>query len=141
MTPDEQATRVWSGLHAVLFDLEDRRREVSQALDMSFVRTKALRKLVAEPMSLRALAHELITDAPYTTVVVDDLERRGLVTRTVNPNDKRTKIVTATEAGIAVAARAQAIQDRPPKALLALPAEDLATLDRIVATLLGDLRE
>jgi DNA-binding MarR family transcriptional regulator len=88
---------------------------------------------------MRALAHELSTDAPYTTIVVDDLERRGRVTRTVNPDDKRTKVVTATSAGLAVAATAQEILDRPPAALLSLPARDLAALDRIVAVLLKDL--
>ncbi|MDX6202484.1 MAG: hypothetical protein QOJ83_1984 [Frankiales bacterium] len=139
MTTDEQATRVWTGLRSVLLDLEDRKREVSQALDMSFVRAKALRRLATSPLSMRALAHELSTDAPYTTIVVDDLERRGLVTRTVNPDDKRTKVVTATSAGLAVAATAQEILDRPPAALLSLPARDLAALDRIVAVLLKDL--
>ncbi|MDX6207980.1 MAG: hypothetical protein QOE24_371 [Frankiales bacterium] len=139
MTTDEQATRVWTGLRSVLLDLEDRKREVSQALDMSFVRAKALRRLATSPLSMRALAQELSTDAPYTTIVVDDLERRGLVTRTVNPDDKRTKVVTATSAGLAVAATAQEILDRPPAALLSLPARDLAALDRIVAVLLKDL--
>ncbi|MDX6212306.1 MAG: hypothetical protein QOF82_1393 [Frankiales bacterium] len=139
MTTDEQATRVWTGLRSVLLDLEDRKREVSQALDMSFVRAKALRRVATSPLSMRALAHELSTDAPYTTIVVDDLERRGRVTRTVNPDDKRTKVVTATSAGLAVAATAQEILDRPPAALLSLPARDLAALDRIVAVLLKDL--
>ncbi|MDX6229610.1 MAG: hypothetical protein QOI76_3000 [Frankiales bacterium] len=139
MNTDEQASRVWAGLRSVLFDLEDRKREVSRALDMSFVRAKALRRLAKAPLSMRELAQELATDAPYTTIVVHDLERRGLVTRTVNPDDKRTKIVTATPQGVAVAATAQQILDRPPTALLSLPPRDLAALERIVATLLKDL--
>jgi DNA-binding MarR family transcriptional regulator len=139
MRTDDQATRVWVGLRSVLLDLEDRKREVSQALDMSFVRAKALRRLAKSPLSMRALAQELATDAPYTTIVVDDLERRGLVTRTVNPDDKRTKVVTATPEGLAAAATAQQILDRPPAALLALPPKDLAALDRIVGALLKDL--
>ncbi len=135
---DARAQKVWIGLRSVLFDLEDRRHEVAQTLDLSFVRTKALRHLVAEPLSMRTLAHELATDAPYTTIVVDDLERRGLVTRTVNPADRRTKIVTITPDGTDVAHKAQAILDRPPKALLKLKGKDLATLERIVSELLGD---
>lgn len=90
------------------------------------------------PLSMRALAQELATDAPYTTIVVDDLERRGLVTRTVNPADRRTKIVAVTPEGLAVAAKAQKILDRPPKALLKLKGKDLAALDRIVETLLAE---
>lgn len=139
MTTDDQAKRVWTGLRTVLLDLEDRRREVSQALDMSFVRAKALRRLAHSPAGMRDLAQTLAVDAPYTTLVVDDLERRGLVTRAVNEEDRRTKVVTATAEGVAVAARAQEILDRPPEALLSLPAKDLAVLDRIVGDLLRAL--
>lgn len=135
---DERATRVWAGLRAVMFDLEDRKREASQVLDMSHARVKALLRLASAPAALRTLAQDLLIDAPYTTVVVDDLERRGLVTRTVNPDDKRTKVVTVTPAGRAAAEQAQQILDRPAKALLALPAGDLAELDRIIATLLDE---
>lgn len=141
MAADDQATRIWTGLRTVLFDLEDRRREVAAALDMSYLRAKAVLHLAPGPKSMRALAQDLLIDASYTTVIVDDLESRGYVTRTVNAEDKRTKIVAITEAGAAAAGQAQAVLDRPPLALLALPAKDLAALDRIVATLLAELAE
>ena len=133
---DVRATRIWTGLTSVLLDLEDRRREVALALDMSFARARALRRLARGPMTMRELAHKLTSDAPYVTLMVDDLESRGYLTRTVNPEDKRTKIVTITPTGAEAAARAQEILDRPPQALLSLPAKDLEALDRIVATLL-----
>lgn len=134
---DETATRVWAGLRAITFDLEDRKREACQALDLSFARVKALLRLASEPATLRTLAQDLLIDPPYTTVVVDDLERRGLVTRTVAPEDKRTKVVTVTASGRAAAEQAQRILDRPAAALLALPPGDLAELDRVIAVLLG----
>ncbi len=137
MSGEDQVTRVWVGLRTALFDLEDRKRELSDALDLSYVRAKALARVAEQPLSMRALAQHLLTDSPYTTLVIDELERRGLVTRTVNPADKRTKIVAATSAGVAVAAAAQQILDRPPQALLSLPAKDLASLERIVAGLLA----
>jgi DNA-binding MarR family transcriptional regulator len=133
---DDQAIRVWTGLRSVLFDLEDRRREITVTLDISFAKARALRRLVAGPLGMRELARALSTDAPYATLLVDDLEHRGLVTRTVNPEDKRTKSVALTPVGATVAAAAQEILDRPAKALLSLPAKDLEALDRIVATLL-----
>jgi DNA-binding MarR family transcriptional regulator len=133
---DERATRIWNGLWTGLFDLEARKREVATTLDISFAKTRALRRLVGGPLAMRELAQLLATDPPYVTLLVDDLESRGFVTRTVNPEDKRTKTVALTPAGAEVAARAQQILDRPPAALLALPEDDLAALDRIVATLL-----
>ncbi len=136
MNEQERATRIWTGLSTVMFHLSDRRREVAQALDMSFGRTRALRRLVRGPMTMRELAHDLASDAPYVTLMVDDLETRGYLTRTVNAQDRRTKILTITPSGAEAAARAQEILDRPPEVLLTLPAGDLEVLDRIVATLL-----
>lgn len=141
MTADEQAARIWAGLRAVLFDFEDRKRETKDELGVSFSKTRALRRLITAPMNMRDLAQAMSTDAPYTTLVVDHLESRGLVTRTVNPEDKRTKIVALTPLGLSLAIRAQEILDRPPKVLLALPDKDLAALDRIVAALLTDGRQ
>ena len=135
MSADERASRVWAGLWETLFDMDDRKREISQTLDLSFVRVKALRRLLAGPLPMRVLAQKLVTDAPYTTILVDDLEARGLVTRTVNPNDKRTKIVTITESGRVAALKAEAILDRPPEALAALSDKDLAALERVVDVL------
>src|SRR3954463_9421208 len=135
MSADERASRVWAGLWETLFDMDDRKREISQTLDLSFVRAKALRRLMAGPLPMRVLAQKLVTDAPYTTILVDDLEARGLVTRTVNPNDKRTKIVAITESGRVAAEQAEAILHRPPEALAALSDKDLAALERVLTVL------
>lgn len=131
------AQRIWHGMRTLVLDVDDRRREVAEALGMSFVRSKALRRLLEGPMTMRGLAERLGTDAPYTTLIVDDLERQGLARRSVNPEDRRSKLVTATETGRAVAKAAEKILDRPPVRLLDLDAEDLATLDRIMARLLA----
>jgi DNA-binding MarR family transcriptional regulator len=136
MSHDPQtATRVWHGLRTLVLDRYDRRKEVCDALDMSFVRAKALRRLVAAPMTMRQLAAELSTDAPYTTLVVDDLVRRGLVVRDVHPEDRRQKIVTVTAAGGEAAKLAESILGEPPPPLMDLDPADLATLDRIIAAL------
>jgi DNA-binding MarR family transcriptional regulator len=131
------AVRIWKGIRALVLDRHDRRAQVVEALGMSFIRIKALRHLAAEPMTLRHLAAELSTDAPYTTVVVDDLARRGLVERTTHPDDRRAKIVTVTAAGLAAARKAEQLLGEPPAPLLALDADELATLDRLIAKLLA----
>jgi DNA-binding MarR family transcriptional regulator len=136
---NDDARRVWQGLRALVHERYDRRKEVSDALGMSFIRAKALRHLAAAgPMSMRRLAQALSTDAPYTTLVIEDLVGRGLVSRTENPADRRARIVGLTPAGAHAAAEAEAILSAPPEPLLGLSAADLATLDRIVTTLLED---
>jgi DNA-binding MarR family transcriptional regulator len=131
------AARVWRGLRALVLERYDRRKEVSAALDMSFIRAKALGRLATGPMTMRELAAALSTDAPYTTLVVDDLERRGLVRRAAHPTDRRSKIVTATPAGVAAARHAEDILNAPPAPVLELTEAELAALDRIVAKLLA----
>jgi DNA-binding MarR family transcriptional regulator len=134
----ELATRSWMRMRALVLDLHDRRKEVSVALEMGFIRVKALRRVVGGPCKLRELAARLGTDAPYTTLIVDDLEKRGLVVRTPHPDDRRSKLVTATEAGLAANAIAESILGQPPAAVLDLDTEDLVNLDRIVAALVAE---
>lgn len=128
----EYAVRSWERMRELVLDQHDRRKDVTEALGMSFVKAKALRRLAKGPMSMRELALQLLTDRPYATVLVDDLEQRGLVSRTVNPDDRRSKLVTVTDEGRAAAELATKILATPPASLLALPVEDLRELDRIL---------
>lgn len=134
---DDAAVRAWAAMRLLVLDRNDRRAEVAARLGMSFVRVKALRHLAQEPMTMRNLGAVLAIDAPYTTVVVDDLERRGLVERRADPDDRRRKIVAATDAGRGLARTAQQILDVPPEALAGLGAKDLAELDRILQLVLA----
>ncbi|GAA0357264.1 MarR family winged helix-turn-helix transcriptional regulator [Streptomyces blastmyceticus] len=136
-TTSATAERAWANLREIVLGGNERRKDVVEALGMSFFRVKALRRIAREPVTLRELADQLLTDRPYATLVVDDLESRGLVERTANPADRRSKIVSVTEAGRAAAERANRILGTPPAALLALPPDDLALLDRITARLTG----
>ena len=132
----ELAARAWQGMRALVLDRYDRRKKVCDALSMSFIRAKALRRIVDGPMTMRELAAALGTDPPYTTVVVDDLERRGLVTRAVRAGDRRSKIVSVTPDGAAQAHIAEQILNDPPQPVRELPATDLEALGRILGTLL-----
>ncbi|MBD2900588.1 MarR family winged helix-turn-helix transcriptional regulator [Actinomadura nitritigenes] len=134
------AARAWRNLGILMHERSDRRAEVTEALGMSFFRVKALRRLAAapEPLTLRGLADRLVSDRPYVTLVVDDLVERGLVERTANPADRRSKLVTVTAAGRAVAAEAERILSTPPAALYELSPEELAVLDRVAARLVED---
>ena len=124
-------------MRTLVLDRYDRRKKVCDALGMSFIRAKALRRIAAGPMTMRELAAGLGTDPPYTTVVVDDLERRGLALRTVRAGDRRSKMVSITPEGVEQARLADQILGAPPRPVRELPAADLAALDRILGLLLG----
>jgi DNA-binding MarR family transcriptional regulator len=128
----DAAHRSWRTMRALVLD-HDHRKEVCDALDMSFVRIKALLALAGEPMTMHELATRLSTDRPYTTLIVDDLEAREMVIRTVHLTDRRAKIVALTPIGHDTARRAEQLLNQPPAALGELRAEQLLILDGIMA--------
>lgn len=137
MNDADIASRAWRAMSDLVLDF-DRKLAVSEALGLSFARVRALRRLADEPQTLSALAALLAADPPYVTLIVDDLEKRGLVKRKPHPEDRRAKLVQLTAAGRAAAARADAILDAPPPALSGLSAKDQEELLRLVELLRQD---
>jgi DNA-binding MarR family transcriptional regulator len=133
-TIDLGAREVWAQMCDLVLDNE-RRREVSDAVGLSFGRIKAIRRVARRSMSMRELADELGIDPPNATVVVDDLESLGLARRRSHPTDRRAKVVEATRKGKEIAKKADAILSTPPPTLRALSPDDLAQLGRILAQL------
>ncbi len=129
----DAASRVWSIMSDLVLDNE-RRREVSDALGLSFGRIRALRRIAASPMTMGEVAAALGIDAPYATLVVDELERQGLVERRPHPTDRRVKLVATTARGTAAARRANEILGRPPAGLATLAGPELEELARILET-------
>jgi DNA-binding MarR family transcriptional regulator len=135
--PEEDADlarRAWRAMSQIALD-RDRKIAVSEALGLSWTRVLALRQLATQSHTLRALSKRLSADPPYVTLIVDDLEERGLVQRMPHPEDRRAKLVELTAAGRAAAARADAILDEPPPELRQVPAKDLATVLRVLERL------
>src|SRR3954463_11167033 len=125
---------VWLLMSDLVLD-HQRRRQVSEAVGLSFSRTRAVRRGAEKPMSMGELAAALGIDRPNATVLVDDLEAQGLVRRRPHPTDRRAKLVEATRKGKSVARRANEILGTPPAALAALSTKDLETLRRVLATI------
>jgi DNA-binding MarR family transcriptional regulator len=134
---DRVAREAWQAMADLVLDNE-RRRDVSDQVGLSFGKIKALRRIANRPMSMRDLAALLVVDPPNLTPVVDDLERAGLVERQAHPTDRRVKLVVATPEGAALAQKANEILARPPAGLSALPADELESLVRILARVRRD---
>lgn len=124
---EDHAHQAWKLMSKLVLD-DDRKAAASEALDLSFARVRALRRLAAEPLTLRALAAELSADPPYVTLMIDDLEQRGLVERNPHPEDRRAKLVSLTPAGGQAAAKAERILNEPPRALRDLDSKQLDAL-------------
>jgi DNA-binding MarR family transcriptional regulator len=114
-------------MRTIVLDNE-RRRDACEALDLSFARVKALLQVAAGPLCQRDLIAALGSDAAYITLILDELERRGLVERAPDPGDRRRKLVSITAAGAQAADEARAILATPPEGVAALSEDDLRTL-------------
>lgn len=133
MSTPEPSREVWLLMSDLVLDNE-RRRDVADALGITFGRARTVRRLARQPMSMSQLAAALGIDPANATTVVDDLEALGLVRRQPHPTDRRAKVVEATRKGKDMARRANTILSTPPPALSALSPEDLETLRRILAS-------
>ncbi len=87
----------------------------------------------------KELAEALLLDANNITLLLNDLEERGLVSRTRDPRDRRRHIVVLTDAGAAAVRRAEAAIDAADASVLGRL--DVAERDRLrglLAKALGD---
>lgn len=132
--PADLSRDAWMAMCELVLDNE-RRREVSEAVGLSFGRVRAVRRLARRSLPMGELAVALGIDAPYATVVVDDLEALGLVRRRPHPTDRRAKLVESTRKGRDLARRAESILSAPPPALNVLDRDDLVALTRILGRL------
>jgi DNA-binding MarR family transcriptional regulator len=129
----QDAERAWQILVSLVMESRgDWRRKVTEATGLPFSRVRALKRLRNQDRTLGELAAEMGTDAPAATVIINDLETRGLVERRAHPQDRRIKLVSLTAEGRKVIAVVRKIVDPPPAVLANLPEQDLAQLRRIV---------
>ncbi len=127
------AADAWAALRTVMTALHADVRGVREELGLTPGESRALDGLhPAEAQPMGALAATLCCDASNVTWLVDRLEALGYVERQVSAADRRVKAVALTPAGEAARARLRASHEHPPAALLALSADELDTLTRLL---------
>ncbi|MEC3952814.1 MarR family winged helix-turn-helix transcriptional regulator [Nocardia sp. CDC153] len=131
-TPDE----VWRQLsHIAWYTRDTWRRAVVDRSGLPFSRIRIMRRLLNGPLTAKQLAAAATMDAPATTVAVNDLEDRGLVVRQIDPTNRRSKLISLTDAGREVVTDAIATPDPAPPEFDALSPDDLRTLRTILSKL------
>jgi DNA-binding MarR family transcriptional regulator len=110
---------------------------VMDAVSLPFSRVRVLRRLAVGPLTMKGLAEAAMTDAPAATVAVNDLERRGLVARTVDPSNRRVKVVALTDAGRAVLDRVGTVRNIAPAGICALSDIELNQLKSLLERVAG----
>jgi len=130
--PEELARQGWALLvSAAQHHLETGSRELER-LGLSKVMAASLNAIATMPVGpTNQLATRFGINPAWVTDIVDKLEARGDVVRSVSPDDRRVKLLELTEAGRATSQVVAAILAAPPPGLVDSPAEDLQALLRI----------
>ena len=90
------------------------------------------------PLSQRELADTLRVDAARIVAMTDDLAARGLVARSVDPDDRRRNRVALTAAGKALTTRVRRLATKVEADLLtSLTADERAALRSLLQRSLG----
>jgi DNA-binding MarR family transcriptional regulator len=112
-------------------------RHMMSTAGLSLSRTKVLQALAGRGALHQAELAARLGQAPRSvTQIVEGLERLGLVARTGDPEDRRRKTVSLTDAGRAtLSAAEQAGTDALRRLFGSLGPQQLATLDALLAHL------
>ncbi len=138
MSNSQLADEVWRDLSRFVLEHKDSwKKAVVDRTGLPFSRIRILRRLAQEPLTVKQVAQAGTVGAPAATVAVNDLEERGLVVREVDPANRRSKVVSLTEAGRQMVAVIDATDDPAPGPLRALSADDLDALRAVMARLKG----
>lgn len=134
-----EADLIWQMMVGVVWETRGEwRRKASDATCLPFSRARILWRLFDAPMTLKQIADMTGSDAPATTVAVNDLEDRGLVERNPHPENRRSKLVSLTPAGRRIVEVVhRTVHDDAPPAMQKLSKTDLAHLRRIMERVIG----
>ncbi|HXO51629.1 MAG TPA: MarR family transcriptional regulator [Mycobacterium sp.] len=136
MSSNHLADEVWRALAALVIDNRDGwKRAVVEQTGLPFSRVRILKRLSRRPMTVKQVAHAAAMDAPATTVAVNDLEDRGLVVRETDPTNRRSKVVSLTDAGREIVQQIDTIDDPEPNVLGELDDAELKQLRSILTKL------
>jgi len=129
-----EADTLWQLMVGLVWETRrEWRRKVSEVTGLPFSRVRILWRLTDAPLTLTQIADDTGSDAPATTVAVNDLEERGLVERQPHPENRRAKLVSLTRAGQRVVDQVHTtVRDDAPAGLQELSKTDLAHLRRIL---------
>ena len=127
----ELASEVLHRLIGVVATMKRHVTTLAAEFDLTTTQLDAMKNL-GEPCSQRGLAQSLHFDASNMTDIVDRLEERGLVSRTIDPSNRRVRRLVLTDEGESVHRKLfeRALDEAPIQSLT--PAE-LAQLRDLLA--------
>lgn len=131
----------WPAFHQMRIVLQEHNAHwQAQVTDLTKPQYAVLRAIEAEPgIEQSAVASAAATDKATLAVLLLRLESRGLLTRSVDPADRRRKLLTLTPGGQALISRIRPVVDGISADLLArLTEREQTQLTRLLAKLAAE---
>ncbi|GGQ51461.1 MarR family transcriptional regulator [Kitasatospora griseola] len=110
--------------------------EAAAARSLTGAQAKVLALLRRGPMPMRHIAQTLSCEPSNVTGIVDRLEGRGFVTRESDPQDRRVKLVVATDTGLSASSELRESLNFAREPLAALKASERAQLRDLLRRML-----
>ncbi|MFD7640988.1 MarR family winged helix-turn-helix transcriptional regulator [Kitasatospora sp. NPDC059795] len=110
--------------------------EAAAARSLTGAQAKVLALLRRGPMPMRHIAQTLSCEPSNVTGIVDRLEGRGFVTREADPQDRRVKLVAATDSGLSASSELRESLNFAREPLAALDAAERAQLRDLLRRML-----
>jgi DNA-binding MarR family transcriptional regulator len=85
------------------------------------------------PKPMRDVAEHLSCNNSNLTAITDRLEERGLVKRTLDPDDRRVRLLVLTDKGREIQRQVMEFLRQPPVSMDSFSEEELETLIRLLA--------
>ncbi len=121
----------WEALSRLWFSRKPVLLELARELDLFPPQIMVIQTL-DQPKPMRQVAEFLSCNSSNLTGITDRLEDRGLVKRTLDPSDRRVRLLVLTEEGRAVQRRINAFLREPPISMAGLSDDELETLARLL---------
>ena len=128
-------------LYACAREVVKKYKPFLDAIDLTYTQYVTMMVLWEESETTsKAIGERLYLDSGTLTPVIKKLEEKGLVTRRRSPEDERNLVVTITEAGRALRARAVDIPEQVGRCMAITP-QEAGTLYQLLYKLLGGISE
>src|SRR5438477_5683570 len=134
---EHDACRAWQLLMKCFFAQREHLPSSEGEFDLSPIQCHVLHLIEpGRPLPMSRLAETLSCDASNVTGLVDRLESRGLVRRQPSPEDRRSKVLELTPAGVRLRSVVLEHMTRPPEILHRLSEEEQRALVKMLKRLL-----
>lgn len=130
----------WEALSRLWFSRKPVLMELARELDLFPPQIMVIQTL-DQPKPMRAVADFLSCNSSNLTGITDRLESRGLVQRTLDPNDRRVRLLVLTDEGREMQSRIREALREPHVTMGSLSDEELTTLTDLLAKLEPETQE